>query len=195
VRHAQLHNGLVGPSEQWLQEGDAFQTAASDDPDYTIQVSGLQHDSVIQLQRETDGIPLIRETMEVINQMLGPVLNPARGRPSHYALHETTGPVLTARCYPCPDAVYNIDVLTRSISAATYTDATVIDGSEYLQRAIELATASEAAARMVSSERERIKLSPDVAATWKEDQRVLLRHERERKNRLRATSHIPAQVA
>lgn len=190
VRQAQLHNTLAGVSDNWIVA--ALTVSDTGSPDFTF-TGSLQYDSVQELRRASDGFLLKRSTRDAIEAMRA-TTTPGTGAPEAFYLFETTGPVLKARLHPRPVAADTIDALVQSIAGATYTDATVIDGSEYLLRAIELATAMEAMARITQGERERIKLSPEVAASWKSDRDTLVGLERERKNRLRAPSHIPAQV-
>jgi hypothetical protein len=199
VRQAQLHNALAGLPDRWATTQATGALAISDtgSPDFSFD-EDFQFDGIEFLRRASDGYLLTRRTRDEIERLRA-TTTPATGPPTDYYLHEATGATgMAARLHPRPIAADTLHALVHSIATSTtgpaYTDATVLEGSDYLLRAIELATASEVLLRMVPAERERIKLSADAAALWKADAAMLLDHERTRKSRLRAVSHIPAQV-
>jgi hypothetical protein len=192
VRQAQLAGAEVKQPDTWVT--GAFTLSDSGSPDFTIAGSTYDYEAITHLRRASDGFQLRRQTRDVI-EWLRATSSPATGPPTDYYFHEPTSRTLKVRLHPRPIAADTIDALVQRFAIGTFELTDTIEGSEWVLRAIELRTAAEILGSLPPDDLVKLKLAPAAGVGWIEQARVFIQKEQERKNRLRAVSHIPAQVS
>lgn len=189
VRQAQMHRGLALPSESTENVtinntgGNSFALATA-----TV-------NRITKVVRSSDDFMLTKRSREEIDALTSGTL--PTGPPTDYAVNESSpgGPITALLLYPAPVSADTLVVTRSTALAAAYADATELEGSEYLMRAIECATASEAALRMGQEARDKIKLSVEVIQSWTSDRVELMLLEKNRKRRLTAAPYVVQTVA
>lgn len=187
VRQAQLTRGVTMGEETTV----AVAISGTGGTDFSLATVATR---VLTVRRRSDGVLLQPRTLQEMAYLWGQGSEPPAGPPTDYAPLDLAGLITVLRLHPIPDSNDTLDCWVQTLASAAYTDATTLEGSEYAMRMMELNTASEAAVLIPPPERQRINLDAAVVASWKADARTFERLERERWDRLRSVSHIPAQV-